>query len=33
VIRVTWRQINEEPLAVVALIARLIAPGSETDRL
>ena len=27
VIRVTWRQIKEEPLAVVALIARLLRPA------
>ena len=27
VVRVTWRQIEDEPLAVVALIARLLRPG------
>jgi very-short-patch-repair endonuclease len=27
VIRITWRQIKDEPLAVVALLARLIRPA------
>jgi very-short-patch-repair endonuclease len=27
VIRITWRQLKDEPLAVVALLARLIRPG------
>ena len=27
VIRVTWRQLKHEPLAVVALLARLVAPA------
>jgi very-short-patch-repair endonuclease len=27
VIRITWRQLKDEPLAVVALVARLLRPG------